>query len=473
MQLAFPELVAAQGSGGDAATAGLLARARRHATGVRHALRVLAETDGAADEARCDLLRTIRRRHRGHQVVVFSQYAESVGAVFRRLRRDGRVAAVTAHGAWVAGGPMSRGEVLARFAPLAHDARKPSDADAIDVLLATDLLSEGLNLQDAAVVVHLDLPWTAARLTQRMGRVWRIGSRHDCVYEYALAPPAPAAALLRLLERLQRKAGAAWSAVGDPFAPLVARSAFTSDARDLDGVARRGPRGVSETTEALRRTLMGWAAAAAPVRHPASPDDGTEPRDRDAMVVAAVRSERDGWLALVGDDHDVQLVAGGDGRAATTEPARILEAATAAGGPPCAGAPSRVARVLREIDAHRAAACAADAAGVPGVGARAQALVANRIAVIAAGAPVHRRAAVSRLAAQARETVARAHSAGEERLLAALLPGVTDDESHDPAEVWLRRVIDTGSANPTESIRVPEAAAGRAAPLALILLVAK
>jgi len=47
--------------------------------------------------------------------------------------------------------------------------------------------------QDAAVVVHLDLPWTTARLTQRLGRIWRIGSQHSRVYEYAIAPPAAAA----------------------------------------------------------------------------------------------------------------------------------------------------------------------------------------------------------------------------------------------------------------------------------------
>ena len=79
------------------------------------------------------------------------------------------------------------------------------------MLIATDLLSEGLNLQDASVVVHLDLPWTAARLTQRLGRIWRMARRIARVHEYAIAPPAPADELLRITEVLTRKAGAAWS----------------------------------------------------------------------------------------------------------------------------------------------------------------------------------------------------------------------------------------------------------------------
>ena len=153
---------------------------------------------------------------------MFSQFADTVREVFARLRPDGGVASVTANGALVAGGPLTRSQVLGRFAPVASYSRVPSRAEAIEVLIATDLLSEGLNLQDAAVVVHLDLPWTAARLTQRLGRVWRIGSQHARVHEYAIAPPAAADRLVRIVQVLTRKAGAAWSVIGEPFLPLLA-----------------------------------------------------------------------------------------------------------------------------------------------------------------------------------------------------------------------------------------------------------
>ena len=62
------------------------------------------------------------------------------------------------------------------------------------LLLTTDLASEGVNLQDASVVVHLDLPWTAARLEQRVGRVARLASAHDvCGGPFSYDPDSDAA----------------------------------------------------------------------------------------------------------------------------------------------------------------------------------------------------------------------------------------------------------------------------------------
>jgi len=76
------------------------------------------------------------------------------------------------------------------------------------VLIATDLLSEGLNLQDAQRVVHYDLPWSPARLAQRVGRIDRLGSPHDSITTVTFLPPAPLARALAMEERLARKVGA-------------------------------------------------------------------------------------------------------------------------------------------------------------------------------------------------------------------------------------------------------------------------
>ena len=69
-----------------------------------------------------------------------------------------------------------KSEILAQAAAWRLLDLSSNNLAPVDLLIATDLLSEGLNLQDASVVVHLDLPWTAARLTQRIGRVWRVGA---------------------------------------------------------------------------------------------------------------------------------------------------------------------------------------------------------------------------------------------------------------------------------------------------------
>ena len=126
--------------------------------------------------------------------------------LYRALRSRARPALLTARGGVVAGGRLSREETLARFAPEASGRRRVVDHERIDVLIATDLLSEGVNLQDASVAIHLDLPWTSARLAQRIGRVARLGSRHDVVTAYTFRPSPRAEAIVHAAQIVQRKA---------------------------------------------------------------------------------------------------------------------------------------------------------------------------------------------------------------------------------------------------------------------------
>ena len=67
-----------------------------------------------------------------------------------------------------------------RFSPISN-VKQISAADELRVLIATDVLSEGQNLQDASIVVNYDLPWAIIRLIQRAGRVDRIGQQADTI----------------------------------------------------------------------------------------------------------------------------------------------------------------------------------------------------------------------------------------------------------------------------------------------------
>ena len=58
----------------------------------------------------------------------------------------------------------------------------------LDVLVATDVASEGLDLQAAGVVVHYDLPWSPVRLDQRNGRIHRIGQKREQVRAIYFVP---------------------------------------------------------------------------------------------------------------------------------------------------------------------------------------------------------------------------------------------------------------------------------------------
>lgn len=108
--------------------------------------------------------------------------------------------------AWCAGDragvgpcPVPRATVLSWF-------RAGSVAPGARHLLATDVAAEGLDLQQAARVVHYDLPWTPMRLEQREGRAVRLGSSHAAVEVVTFTPPAALERALRIARSLAAKA---------------------------------------------------------------------------------------------------------------------------------------------------------------------------------------------------------------------------------------------------------------------------
>jgi len=146
-----------------------------------------------------------RRLHgRAGKTIVFVHSRATVHHLMRRLRGH-RLAAVTGERGWFGSEPVRRADVLRAFAPHAQGAPRPARALETDVLIATDLLSEGLNLQDAGRVIHYDLPWSPARLAQRVGRIDRAGSPHERIETVTFLPPPPLAAALALERRLLAK----------------------------------------------------------------------------------------------------------------------------------------------------------------------------------------------------------------------------------------------------------------------------
>ena len=141
------------------------------------------------------------------KTIVFTDAQPTVRYLMHRLRHR-RVAAVFGQTGRFAAGDASRRHVLQAFAPRAQGVPAPPAALATDVLIATDLLSEGLNLQDAERVIHYDLPWSPARLAQREGRIDRLGSSHGAISTITILPPQPLADALAIEERLAAKISA-------------------------------------------------------------------------------------------------------------------------------------------------------------------------------------------------------------------------------------------------------------------------
>lgn len=146
------------------------------------------------------------------RTIVFTTAAATVHHLRRRLMKKLRVGAVTGRSGWLAMDRVSRQAVIAAFAPGAQRAPQPAAAGVVDVLIATDLLSEGLDLQDAERVVHYDLPWSPARVAQRVGRIDRLASPHANIQTIAFLPPGPLGRALALEHRLALKVSAQLSA---------------------------------------------------------------------------------------------------------------------------------------------------------------------------------------------------------------------------------------------------------------------
>jgi len=107
-------------------------------------------------------------------------------------------------------------DILSAFAPKARRRNDPSGQSEIELLLATDCISEGQNLQDCDTVLNYDIHWNPVRLMQRLGRIDRIGSQSKEIHMINFWPTADMDSYLRLKIRVEaRMALANMAASGD------------------------------------------------------------------------------------------------------------------------------------------------------------------------------------------------------------------------------------------------------------------
>jgi superfamily II DNA or RNA helicase len=196
IQLAMPQLLATSTTPPDHA-AGDRARSQRLALQA-----LLPSLDGHGDAQRAVTLRRFARWCR-HPVVAFTQFTATAAALYHLLRHQPGIAMLCGAQARIASGTVSRAEVIDRL--LSPDRQRHN---AVRLLITTDVLSEGLSLAGVATIVHLDLPWTAARIDQRVGRAARIGAPVRTVRVVELPGSAPSAAVHQLRTVLHRKRGA-------------------------------------------------------------------------------------------------------------------------------------------------------------------------------------------------------------------------------------------------------------------------
>lgn len=169
---------------------------------VRSALEFSGDKDPKAEA----LLRVIAQsRQQNKKVLVFTSYIDTAKYLFERIqaRETGIAALLTSQSAQIETKASELTVVINRFAPRANNALGIAPAEDIGTLVCTDLLSEGLNLQDASVVVSYDLPWNPMKLLQREGRIDRLGSTNPRAEIYNFIPEEGFERLLTAVANVQ------------------------------------------------------------------------------------------------------------------------------------------------------------------------------------------------------------------------------------------------------------------------------
>jgi superfamily II DNA or RNA helicase len=151
------------------------------------------------DAKLAELHRLLIELHQREKVLVFTQFADTAEYLGEQLQRRGLRDMAVATGQ--AGDPTA---LARRFSPTTNGGLRPGENE-LRVLVATDVLGEGQNLQDAHIVVNYDLPWAIIRLIQRAGRVDRIGQQADTILAYSFVPAEGVERIIRLRKRLYQR----------------------------------------------------------------------------------------------------------------------------------------------------------------------------------------------------------------------------------------------------------------------------
>jgi len=156
------------------------------------------------------------------KVVIFSYFADTAEWVEEYLHdivdKDKHLAEYRGRIVSVAGQErrhgISREDAVFSFVPQSSEAPPGRDEDRFDIMVTTDVLAEGVNLQQCRNIINYDLPWNPMRLVQRHGRIDRIGSPHKDVYVRCFFPDKRLDTLLDLENRIRQKLAQAAASIG-------------------------------------------------------------------------------------------------------------------------------------------------------------------------------------------------------------------------------------------------------------------
>jgi superfamily II DNA or RNA helicase len=154
----------------------------------------------------------------GKKQIIFTQYADTAQYLYNQIT-DGskREDIEVIH----SNSGKDKGRLVQRFAPKANDnyQLKPGETE-LNTLIATDILAEGLNLQDGDMIINYDLHWNPVKLIQRFGRIDRIGTEKETIYGYNFLPELGIEKNLGLKEKLKLRIQEIHETIGEDSAIL-------------------------------------------------------------------------------------------------------------------------------------------------------------------------------------------------------------------------------------------------------------
>ncbi len=147
------------------------------------------------------LYKLLTDTHSKEKVLVFTQFADTAYYLTDQLKKRGieKIESVTGENENPTG-------LAHRFSPISNQKPQINQLNQeLRILITTDVLSEGQNLQDSHIVINYDLPWAIIRLIQRAGRVDRIGQKAEKILCYSFLPEDGIESVINLRTRLTQR----------------------------------------------------------------------------------------------------------------------------------------------------------------------------------------------------------------------------------------------------------------------------
>ena len=145
-----------------------------------------------------------------NKILIFTQYAETAKYLYDNLNLKGKPEIES-----IDSTDKNRSDIVNRFSPKANEYIFKKREKEIRLLISTDVLAEGLNLQDCDNIINYDLHWNPVRLIQRIGRIDRIGSEKEKIYSYNFLPETELDKNLGLHDKLRYRIQEIHNTIGE------------------------------------------------------------------------------------------------------------------------------------------------------------------------------------------------------------------------------------------------------------------